>query len=117
MYTLQDNYYLNVIYDKPRNRCVTFLVFAGISYNGNNSRYFTENMRMQYAQSFNIHQRPFKTKNIHYYFINKLPYFYYLWFVAAPIDLFIHTSQIFIGENGYFFENGMFFIPYLFLHE
>ena len=73
-------------------------------------------MQTQYAVCFDEHQRPFKTKDLHSYFIQKLPYFYYLWFVAAPVDIVVHTCQLFIGEHGYLLEGGMFFIPYLFLH-
>ena len=39
-----------------------------------------------------------------------------MWLIAAPIDIVVHTCQIFIGENGYFLEGGIFFIPYLFLY-
>ena len=113
---IQHNYELYLKTNKPLNRSVTFLVFAGISYNGYESDYFPKSMQMQYALCFDEHQRPFKTKVLHSYFIHKLPYFYYLWFIAAPVDVFVHTFQLFIGEHGYLFEGGIFFIPYLFLH-
>lgn len=113
---IQHNYELYLKTNKPLNRSVTFLVFAGISYNGYESDYFPKSMQMQYALCFDEHQRPFKTKDLHSYFIHKLPYFYYLWFIAAPVDVFVHTFQLFIGEHGYLLEGGIFFIPYLFLH-
>ena len=113
---IQHNYELYLKTNKPLNHSVTFLVFAGISYNGYESDYFPKSMQMQYALCFDEHQRPFKTKVLHSYFIHKLPYFYYLWFIAAPVDVFVHTFQLFIGEHGYLFEGGIFFIPYLFLH-
>ena len=110
------NYHLYYTQIKPRNECVTFLVFSGISHLGTKSIYFSKEMCSAYAEAFQVHQRPYKTKEIHKYWINSLPYFWYLWLIAVPIDVFVHISQFFVGETGAFLEGGAFFIPYMILH-
>merc|ERR1711879_494145 len=104
----------------PKNKCVTFLVYAGINQAGHfedpYTNRFAKNMQASYANAFQIHQRPFRTSNIHKYFIARLPYVLYLFLIATPIDIVVHTSQFFIGENWTLFEGGFFYIPYQMMH-
>ena len=101
----------------PRAASVTYLVYSGISYAGTESLYYKESMCDSYANAFQVHQRPYKTGDIHKKWIRKLPYFWYLWLVALPVDIYVHTAQFFLGERGeYFLEGGGFFIPYMCSH-
>jgi hypothetical protein len=103
---------------KPRAQCVTFLVFSGISYAGFKSKscYFPEEMCDAYSNAFQIHQRPVKTAVTHKKWIRKLPYVWYLFLVAAPVDVYAHTYQFICGETDVFLEGGGYFIPYQVAH-
>lgn len=103
---------------KPRSRCVTYLIFSGISYVGYKSqtRYFPEVMADSYSNAFQIHQRPLKTAVIHKKWIRQLPYFWYLWLVAAPVDVYAHAYQFIYGETDAFLQGGGFFILYQVAH-
>jgi len=110
------NYKLYYKQITPRNECVAFLVFSGISHLGTDSWYFSKEMRPLYAHAFHVHQRPYKTIEIHTYWIKNLYYFWYLWVIALPVDIFVHTAQFLTGETYTFLEGGAFFIPYITLH-
>jgi hypothetical protein len=36
--------------------------------------------------------------------------------VAMPVDIVVHALQFVVGENKFFFEGGVMFIPYMALH-
>ena len=101
----------------PRAAAVTYLIYSGVSYNGTDDLYYKESMCDSYANAFQVHQRPYKTGDIHKKWIRKLPYFWYLWLVALPVDIYVHTAQFFLGECGEdLIEGGGFFIPYMCSH-
>jgi len=107
---------------KPKAAAVTYLMYSGMShagtqqYDDNSYTYFSEEMTDSYANAFQIHQKPCKTAYIHKYWIRKLPYFWYLALVAAPVDIYAHTYQLIYGEHNVFLEGGAFFIPYMISH-
>jgi hypothetical protein len=101
---------------KPRAVAVTYLMYSGMSHSGAESNYFTEDMADSYANAFQVHQKPCRTAYIHKYWIRKLPYFWYLLLVAAPVDIYAHTYQLVFGEHDIFLEGGAFFIPYQISH-
>jgi hypothetical protein len=107
---------------KPRAAAVTYLMYSGMSYPGNQDyddhsyAYFPEEMADSYANAFQVHQKPCKTAYIHKYWIRKLPYFWYLFLVAGPVDIYAHTYQMIFGEHETFLEGGAFFIPYMASH-
>jgi len=107
---------------KPRSAAVTYLMYSGMShpgfqdYNDNGYAYFTEEMADSYANAFQVHQKPCKTAYIHKYWIRKLPYLWYLFLVAGPVDIYAHTYQFIFGERETFLEGGAFFIPYMASH-
>jgi len=101
---------------KPRAVAVTYLMYSGMSHAGAESNYFTEDMADSYANAFQVHQKPCRTAYIHKYWIRKLPYFWYLLLVAAPVDIYAHTYQLVFGEHDIFLEGGAFFIPYQISH-
>ena len=69
-----------------------------------------------YANAFQVHQKPLRTSSIHKTWMRKLPYFWYLVFVATPVDIYAHTYQFVFGEREAFLEGGAFFIPYQLSH-
>jgi hypothetical protein len=107
---------------KPKAAAVTYLMYSGMSfagnkpYDNNSYAYFTEEMADSYANAFQVHQKPCKTAYIHKYWIRKLPYIWYLFLVAAPVDIYAHTYQLIYGEHNVFLEGGAFFIPYMVSH-
>ena len=111
---------------KPRNACVTFLVFSGILHPSSYRRadglvfgewsFFSKTYSASYAAAFQAHQRPYRTMKLHLHYIERLPYIIYLVGIAAPVDIYVHTCQFFWGEKGAFLEGGAFFIPYLLMH-
>ena len=103
---------------KPTLRCVTYLVFSGIRDAGVHPlAYYSEpKMITSYASAFQVHQRPFKTKALHVYFMGNMPYLIYLPVIAMPVDIVVHTLQFIIGENKFFFEGGIYFPFYMVLH-
>jgi hypothetical protein len=101
---------------KPRAAAVTYLMYSGISHTAYHYNYFTEDMVDSYANAFQVHQKPCKTAYIHKYWLRKLPYFYYLALIAAPVDIYAHTYQMVFGEHDAFLEGGAFFIPYMVSH-
>ena len=107
---------------KPRATAVTYLMYSGMShaafqdYNDYRYTYFTEEMADSYANAFQVHQKPCKTAYIHKYWLRKLPYFWYLFLVAGPVDIYAHTYQLIFGEHEALLEGGAFFIPYMVSH-
>ena len=101
---------------KPRAVAVTYLMYSGMSHGGSKNNYFTEDMADSYANAFQVHQKPCRTAYIHKYWIRKLPYVWYLFLVAAPVDIYAHTYQLIFGEHNVFLEGGAFFIPYQISH-
>lgn len=51
-------------------------------------------MTASYAYAFDVHQRPIKTRHVHKFFMERLPYFWYLPLVAFPVDIVVHTLQV-----------------------
>lgn len=125
MRLIKDNSWHNIIeleytaykkYYKPRAVAVTYLMYSGMSHGGSKNNYFAEEMADSYANAFQVHQKPCRTAYIHKYWLRKLPYFWYLLLVAAPVDIYAHTYQLIFGEHDIFLEGGAFFIPYQISH-
>lgn len=113
---IEENYELFRTRQKPRNACVAFLVFSGITHPSTKSLYFSKAMANSYAHAFQVHQRPYKTAAIHRKYIKTLYYSTYLVLVATPVDIFAHSAQFVMGEENAFLEGGAFFFPYMILH-
>jgi hypothetical protein len=101
---------------KPMAAAVTYLMFSGMSHAAAETKYFADEMVDSYANAFQVHQKPCRTAYIHKYWIRKLPYFWYLLLVAAPVDIYAHTYQLIFGEHNVLLEGGAFFIPYQISH-
>ena len=101
---------------KPIAAAVTYLMYSGMSHPGFEDTYFTEGMADSYSNAFQVHQKPCKTAYIHKYWIRKLPYMWYLFLIATPVDIYAHIYQFINGEHDMFLEGGAFFIPYQISH-
>lgn len=123
---LKDQYYHTIIaayymmfekYHKPINRSVTYLVWSGVSFPAFKQKKFPTTMATSYSVAFNVHQKPHNTFSIHKKYIEEYTYFKYLWIIAFPVDVHVHTMQFLWGEsNVHFLEGGAFFIPYQIAH-
>ena len=72
------------------NRHINFLIYSGITFPSSNKSFLYENIAYQYSYSISLYELNAFSRNIHNYFLKKVPFVIYISCIAYPCNIFVH---------------------------